>query len=199
LAESDVVQDKNNTGTLVPPDFNFETSNIDWDLLDKSVSPLVDFHRQIFQKDAQHLASAFPTNDTGADWADLMNPNLMNPSIPAIPTYSLRSFGQNPVMKGGSLTTAMLMIRVLSSYPTMMPNPEALPPFVHPTSLCDHTAQPLMTCTSLMQMVNTGAQGSKRLLWKNVWMECERMQVEASPSSRVTGDNEADVGTVANV
>jgi hypothetical protein len=199
LAESDVVQDENNTGALIPPDFNFETSNIDWDLLDKNVSPLIDFDSQIFQKNAQHLASAFPTNATGTYRADLLNPNLMSPSIPTMPTYNLRSFGQNPAVKGGSLTTAMLMIRVLSSYPTMMPTPEALPPFVHPTSLYDHAAQPLMTCTSLMQMVSTGAQGNKRLLWKNVRMECERMQVEVSPSSSVTGDNEAEMGTVADV
>jgi hypothetical protein len=180
-----VSQDESHIGMVTSDDFDFDPRDIEWDLLATGVSPIIGMDSQTFQKDVPHLSFAFLTNDTGIYGADLTDPIIRSPSIPTMPTYSLRSFGQNPALKGGSLTTAMLMIRVLSAYPTMMQNPEALPPFIHFTSLYDHAAQPLMTCMSLMQMVSTGGQGSRRLLWKNVRMECERMQIEVSPQSSV--------------
>jgi hypothetical protein len=178
--DREVSQDENHIGTVTSGDFDFDPGDIDWDLLAMGVSPIIGVDSQTFPKDAPHLSFAFPTNDTETFGSDLIDPGIRSPSIPTMPTYSLRSFGQNPALKGGSLTTAMLMIRVLSAYPTMMQNPEALPPFIHFTSLYDHAAQPLMTCMSLMQMVSTGTQGSRRLLWKKNRMECERMQIEVN-------------------
>ncbi|KAK8038650.1 hypothetical protein PG993_007061 [Apiospora rasikravindrae] len=35
--------------------------------------------------------------------------------------------------------------------------------------------EPLHNCISLMQMLNTGLQGSRKLFWRNVRQECERL------------------------
>jgi hypothetical protein len=186
-AGTDVILEEDHSSTaLTPADFSFETEIIDWNLLDVDAASTLDLDSEMYRKDATQLTGEFPTNHTGSYRAGPLYTGFMSPmslSIPSMPTYNLRSFRQNPALKGGGLTTAMLMIRVLSMYPVMMQNPDALPPFIHPTSLCDTAAQPLITCVSLMQMVSICAPGSKRLLWKNVRMECERMQIEVSSSS----------------
>jgi hypothetical protein len=100
--------------------------------------------------------------------------------IPEMPTYSLRSFTQKPAIKAGGLRTASLMLRILTSYPLMLRNPESPPPFIHPSYL-DHenkSMESLTTCASLMQMLSSGGQGSKSLLWKNVKLECERLHAQ---------------------
>lgn len=111
------------------------------------------------------------------------------PSIPTMPTYELRSFGRNPAIKCGKQTTAKLIVRILTSYPIMMQSRGFLPPFIHPSSLLftshseTRSMESLSTCMSLMQMIGTNAQASRRLLWKNVRLECERLNEEVSALS----------------
>lgn len=108
-----------------------------------------------------------------------------HPSIPRMPAYSIRSFRENPAIDGGIQgRTAMLMHRILTSYPMMMRSQDSLPPFIHPSFLSpaqeseSNSFESLVTCMNLMQMVGTNAPGSRKLLWKNVRLECERLHEE---------------------
>lgn len=79
-----------------------------------------------------------------------------------------------------------MMKRILTAYPAMMRNRDSLPPFIHTSSLSGATAalnQPsesLTTCESLMQLLGSskGGDASRRLVWKNVRLECERLHLE---------------------
>lgn len=96
---------------------------------------------------------------------------------------ALRSFTRKPAIKGGALTTSMLMLRLLSSYPMMLRDPKSPPLFIHPSFLSDQeskTMESLTSCTSLIRMIESGSTASRRLLWKNIRLECERLQVQVS-------------------
>ncbi|CAO2658162.1 Nn.00g074220.m01.CDS01 [Neocucurbitaria sp. VM-36] len=155
-----------------------------WDMLDIDVSAIEDL-------DDGTLLDATPSHQTDAYGIPAHHTcqpgqlvHISTPSIPTMPNYQLRSFAQNPAIKGGTQTTAMLMARILTSYPMMMRSEDSLPPFIHPFSLSDvsepesKSVESLTTCMSLMQMISTNAQGSRKLLWKNVRLECERLQGE---------------------
>jgi hypothetical protein len=113
-------------------------------------------------------------------------PNLVvNSSLSAKLSNGLRSFTQLPAIQGGALTTSMLMVRILVSYPMMLRDIKSPPPFIHPHSLSGYeniSTESLTTCANLIQMVGNGGHGSRNLLWKNVRLECERLQVQVGNS-----------------
>lgn len=57
-----------------------------------------------------------------------------------------------------------------------------LPPFIHKnlisSSVEDSDMEPLTNCLSLVHMLNGGGQAGRKLFWKNVQMECERLSAE---------------------
>lgn len=83
-----------------------------------------------------------------------------------------------------SRRTTILMLHMLNAYPRMMTRHDNPPPFIHPMSVTLEQEymhlEPLNNCMSLVHMVNSGIQGSRKLFWKNVRMECERFCSEAS-------------------
>jgi hypothetical protein len=103
-----------------------------------------------------------------------------------MPTYHMRSFTQRPTTTATGITnpTATMMLRILTSYPIMLRDPKNPPPFIHPSFLDSRSLESLDTCASLVQMLASGVKGSKKLLWKNVRLECERLgvQVQSPPS-----------------
>jgi hypothetical protein len=105
-------------------------------------------------------------------------------TIPRMPNYHLRSFTQSRSITGRVPSSAKLMTQMLTSFPRTMYNPGSLPPFIHPYSLGTNSHNPdkgfesLTTCMTLMQMVSSGAPSNRKLFWKNVRLECERLQVE---------------------
>lgn len=107
-----------------------------------------------------------------------------SPPIPRMPDYHLRSFGQSNSIKFLTSPSATLMTHILASFPKMMYSPGSLPPFVHPYSLGNNLNnfnagfESLATCATLMQILSGGTPGSRRLFWKNVRLECERLKVE---------------------
>ncbi|KAH8728127.1 hypothetical protein GQ44DRAFT_702664 [Phaeosphaeriaceae sp. PMI808] len=105
-----------------------------------------------------------------------------SPSIPTMPNYELRFFNHRPAVGGGAYTTAMLMVRMLTSYPLMMRDIKSPPPFIHSYSLSDtnKSMESIITCASLMQMLEINRQGGRKLLWKNVRFECERLAAEST-------------------
>ena len=85
---------------------------------------------------------------------------------------------QRPNMRPGVDRTANLLFYTLKSYPLML-RQSTLPPFIHPScvSFTDEGTrnEPLENCIALIHMMANGIQGSRRLFWRNVKQECERM------------------------
>jgi hypothetical protein len=106
-------------------------------------------------------------------------PSSPNISIPAAPTSTFRSFIQRPKMKTGTPRIANLILHTLKSYPLMMMRHNTLPPFLHPRVISSDVEnddmEPLTNCLSLVHMISSGFHGSRKLFWKNVQMECERL------------------------
>jgi hypothetical protein len=70
------------------------------------------------------------------------------------------------------------MFYTLKSYPLML-RQNTLPPFIHPSYVSftgeGAAAEPLENCITLMHMMASGVQGSRKLFWRNVRQECERL------------------------
>ncbi|OGM48254.1 hypothetical protein ABOM_002092 [Aspergillus bombycis] len=100
-------------------------------------------------------------------------------SIPPVPTQAIRSLVQRPNMRPGTHRIAKLILHNLKSYPQMLLLHNTLPPFIHPSflssDLCNPNFEPLTNCIALVHMIGSGIQASRRLFWKNVRMECERL------------------------
>ncbi|KAF2727964.1 hypothetical protein EJ04DRAFT_450276 [Polyplosphaeria fusca] len=109
----------------------------------------------------------------------------MKQSIPPVPTSAIRSLILRPSFKkGGSQRIANLILHTLRSYPLMMLRDNTLPPFIHPHIIYSEKEddkscmEPLVNCISLVHMISKNHKGSRKLFWKNVRMECERVFAE---------------------
>lgn len=100
-------------------------------------------------------------------------------SIPKQPTTTFRSLIRRPKVSAGAQRTANLILHTLKSYPLMMLRHSSLPPFIHPRLISSEAEnnhmEPLTNCICLVHMISSGIRGSRKLFWKNVQMECERM------------------------
>jgi hypothetical protein len=95
--------------------------------------------------------------------------------------YNVRALILRPKMRLGGQRTANLILHTLKSYPQMMLRHNTLPPFIHPRLIAsDFDMEPLTNCISLVHMIRAGAQGSRKLFWKNVRLECERFCEDVS-------------------
>lgn len=116
------------------------------------------------------------TNPTIQVQQVISSPNV---SIPRVPTSAVRSLIQRPKMKTGAQKIAKLMLHTLKSYPRMMLRHNTLPPFIHPhlisSDVENNHKEPVTNCISLVHMISSGVQGSRKLFWKNVRLECERL------------------------
>ena len=117
-----------------------------------------------------------PSTDQTVQVQAISSPNV---SIPTLPTSTLRSLIQRPKMKTGAQRIANLILHTLKSYPLMILRHNTLPPFIHPRSISsdvkNNHMEPLTNCISLVHMISSGVQGSRKLFWKNVRLECERL------------------------
>jgi hypothetical protein len=183
-AEVALVGDINTCFDLNSTGFEDEEQSI-WSLIsvEKAMMPTLDFdntHPPI----PGHSGPLFVSQ---IEYGSRINSTSLapNPGLLVMPNYdlALRSFTQRPAIKGGALTTYMLMLRLLTSYPIMLRDPKSPPPFIHPSFLSDtesKTMESLTTCASLVQMLDNGGIAGRRLLWKNIRLECERVQVQVS-------------------
>jgi hypothetical protein len=103
---------------------------------------------------------------------------LLSFSIPPAPNPNVRSMMLRPKMHPRADSTTNLIFYTLKSY-TLMLCQHILPPFIHPSyvSFTDEgtTTEPLENCITLMHMMASGVQGSRKLFWRNVRQECERI------------------------
>ncbi|KAK8094770.1 hypothetical protein PG997_001455 [Apiospora hydei] len=118
------------------------------------------------------INQSFPLPGRGTGFPDVL-------SIPRSPSNNSRSLIRRPKLKTGVQRVASLIWHTLKSYPLMMMRDHALPPFIHPQMVASDTEardmEPLHNCASLMQLLNAGLQGSRKLFWRNVRQECERL------------------------
>lgn len=102
-----------------------------------------------------------------------------NVSIPTPPTYTPRSLIQRPKMETGAQRITNLILHALKSYPRMMLRHNTLPPFIHSCVISsdveNNHMEPLNNCISLVHVISSGVQGSRKLFWRNVRQECERL------------------------
>ena len=106
----------------------------------------------------------------------------LNVSIFSNPSYAPAwSMVLRPNMQSGPQRIHSLIFHTLKSYPLMMPQHGSLPPFIHPSLMSsaedDPNTEPLKNCISLVHMISRD-RGSRKLFWKNVRMECERLAAE---------------------
>ncbi|KAF2792202.1 hypothetical protein K505DRAFT_247236 [Melanomma pulvis-pyrius CBS 109.77] len=103
-------------------------------------------------------------------------------SIPPNPSSTIRFFDPRPKMNIGQQRIANLILHNLKSYPLMMMRHDGLPPFIHrrlTTFDAGNThMEPLANCLNLVHMISGGVQYSRKLFWKNVGLECERLIAE---------------------
>ncbi|KFZ12886.1 hypothetical protein V501_03995 [Pseudogymnoascus sp. VKM F-4519 (FW-2642)] len=104
-------------------------------------------------------------------------------SIPKQPSMTIRSIIRRPKVSTGAQRTANLILHTLKSYPLMMLRHGSLPPFIHPRLISSEAEndnmEPLTNCICLMHMISSGVRGGRKLFWKNVQMECERLCEES--------------------
>ncbi|KAI0539626.1 hypothetical protein GGR58DRAFT_217272 [Xylaria digitata] len=102
--------------------------------------------------------------------------------IPKTPTSAVRSLVQRPRRHAGGQRISKLIFHTLKSYPLMMLRDNTLPPFIHPSTVSSDVENPnmwpLTNCMSLTHILAGGVQGSRKLFWKNVQLECERISDE---------------------
>jgi hypothetical protein len=99
--------------------------------------------------------------------------------IPWSSAFNFRSLWTRPSLNTGAQVTANRMASILNSYPRMMLNDNALPPFIHPqwvlASGSEPSLEPLANCMSLLGSLGTNVRGNTSLFWRNVRMECDRL------------------------
>ncbi|KAK0122676.1 hypothetical protein ONS96_009713 [Cadophora gregata f. sp. sojae] len=108
--------------------------------------------------------------------------NSFNFSIPPSPASSIRILTIRPRPKPSTQRIANLLFHNLKSFPLMLSRQGTLPPFIHPNMVSSDGGyshvEPLTNCISLVHMISSGIQGSRKLFWKNVRLECERLCAE---------------------
>ncbi|KAG6364544.1 hypothetical protein INS49_006145 [Diaporthe citri] len=102
--------------------------------------------------------------------------------IPRTPSVVVPSLIRRPKTQPRTQRTANLILHNLKSYPLMIQHHNDLPPFIHKSLISsnfeDADMESLTNCLSLVHMLNGGGQAGRKLFWKNVQMECERLSAE---------------------
>lgn len=101
--------------------------------------------------------------------------------IHLVPTPASRSLVLKSETRPGAHRVVKLILTMLKSYPLMMRDGK-LPPYIHPylasSTFRVNDMEFLNNCMNLMHMISRETQGSRKLFWKNVGMECEHMMAE---------------------
>jgi hypothetical protein len=116
--------------------------------------------------------------------------SFYNLSIPTQVPSNTRSLILRPKATNGGEGIAGLILHTLKSYLRMMQHHNTLPPFIHQRTISPDfdrgNTEPLTNCISLVHMIATNFKGSRKLFWKNVKLECERLLEDVSRALRVS-------------
>lgn len=112
------------------------------------------------------------------------------PSPPRLPGQDPpRSLVPRKLATTGSQISSMFLTQIICSFPTMMLRKETFPPFIHPRCFStvpgqeDDLPEALMNCMGLAQMFAIRTKGTRKLLWRTIRMEHERLWSEVGPFS----------------
>jgi hypothetical protein len=103
------------------------------------------------------------------------------------PTFhSTRALAPRPRTKPHQQTNAMLLFRIIGSFPEMMLRKETLPPFIHPTYINSHDneqpdrlgSDPLVACRYLARLFSSRTKETSGFLWTMIKAESERLNFE---------------------
>ena len=154
---------------------------------DLNIDFSVFFEAQTNGKELQYSPSNLSNltyNSTPSTDAMVFIPNLdfyPSQSLPRGPNPP-RALVQRQRPRYGAQRTADLIVQILRSYPLMMLRDNALPPFIHPhvisSNALNDNMEPITNCISLVHMISGETKGSRKLFWKNVQLECERLCAE---------------------
>ncbi|KAL5426956.1 hypothetical protein PMIN04_001679 [Paraphaeosphaeria minitans] len=171
------------------PDINVENSNwedADIDFSDFLNSPVLAADMGDPSAPEYHslVRHSSPSTSTSIHIPDLVIPAAFDFSIPPVPTISTHSLVLKSKARPGSHRVVTLILHTLKSYPQMMLRDGTLPPYVHPhlvsSDFNGNDMESLSNCISLVHMISHKVRGSRKLFWKNVRLECERMSTEPS-------------------
>ncbi len=185
-------QEANNLGdmtldpALVIPDPDFLDMSgefLDWNSLD------IDFAEMLNSQNNEKTVPprSFVSPTLAPHWTPLMDRTThvqqaitsMNTSIPRAPNLNIRSLIQRPRLNSGQQRIANLILHTLKSYPLMMLRDSTLPPFIHPhlasADAENDQMEPITNCISLVHMIGSKSHGTRKLFWRNVRQECERL------------------------
>jgi hypothetical protein len=147
---------------------------IDWDIPDIDFSELISPEMNSIAPDPP------PSWQPYADRVSMVDQiHSVNWSIPPQPTANPRLFKKRPETRPDVQRARVLIQHTLKSYLLTMLRHNSLPPFIH-QSLTSRRSEmeALDDCISLVHMISGETRGSRKLFWKNVQMECERMYRE---------------------
>ncbi|KAI0817828.1 hypothetical protein GGR55DRAFT_622117 [Xylaria sp. FL0064] len=156
---------------------NLGDGDIEWDNMNISFADFLNTQITDASASSSSLMNSTPLNHQATPTQQHLSPPRL--SIPITPTSGVRSLLRRPRMPAGAQRTANLILHTLKSYPFMMLRHNTLPPFIHPATVSsgvgDSYMEPLTNCISLVHMMASGVQGSRKLFWQNVRTECERL------------------------
>lgn len=178
-------------GNLDLPDPDFANAGDEYALWDNADVGLVDFlNTQANDPDvlptpsSSFFGHSIPSiDDTIRLQQQAFSPS--NLSIPASPSSTVRSLNRRPRMHAGAQRTTSLILHTLKSYVVML-RQDTLPPFLHPSLVSSNVEnpdmEPMTNCISLIHMMGNKTQGSRKLFWRNVRQECERLCEDVCPT-----------------
>jgi hypothetical protein len=162
---------------------NLGQGYFDWPTTDMQYTDFLNLSTETIE---QPIIMAYPTppsHSTPLEEQTIQGRHIVlskSPPIVRPPTRFARSF----MLKSGngSQRIATLTLHTLRSYSRSMLRSHSLPPFIHPEVISgvfdDKELEPLSNCISLVHMISSGVRGSRKLFWKNVRLECERLLAE---------------------
>ncbi|PVH83207.1 hypothetical protein DL98DRAFT_547575 [Cadophora sp. DSE1049] len=165
---------------------NFGDAYQPWDLPELSFAELLNAQTLNELSQDPTLNPPSPTRRTPSPITHLLQTRQaidpFNIPIPASPPTSIRVLTIRPRLKPSTQRIANLLFYNLKSFPLMMSRHGTLPPFIHPRMISSDVGyshfEPLTNCISLVHMISSRIQGSRKLFWKNVRLECERLCAE---------------------
>jgi hypothetical protein len=127
----------------------------------------------------------------------IITPNLSSSFVPtAVTEFNAKrnatgNFDTRMTIKSRFQNSASMLLRILYSYPKMMLRTETFPPFIHPVAsaegdkhISNAKQESLNNCRGLAQIYAIGSQDSRKLLWKMIREECERIWADVRPQSQ---------------
>jgi len=157
--------------------YEFVSGSLNHENIPKSLSP------NLFDFQSTHFSStSVPIN------RPYLIPNQTGfTSIPAPLSANMGcSFAPRTTVKASSQVNATILLQILKSYPKMMTRKETCPPFIHPYCFSSTTfgnsntaSESLQNCRNLAKLFYSDT-GGRRLLWRMIRMEQERVAQEVS-------------------